>query len=239
MPEIIHQRQQAEQILSTIIESRGVPSSLKRDGVIISSGDENVVFQAPQSPDKVYALTYWTPLKAKEAKSGFYAHKVLSTLFPYNFPRIHAAYGERFRSFSPDGFARTLTGTVREKIEGADDDTIITHPFTDVTTFLKEMGQTPQQVLDDQQRNYMIGADGGEYYSDFIRNTAGMSSIAPDRVVDWMRSHKVTDKKTGQERAYTEQEMRTVVHSFNRMQDLSPFGKSRLSFRYVDDGEET
>ncbi len=235
MPEIIRNRLRAQELLNTVAENSGVPSSLKRNGIILGSGDENIVFPHPSRQDKVYAVTYYMGLDAEKAKESFYAHKILATIFPYNFPPLHAAYGKKFKSFSDPTFATELSGTVRGRLD-LDAGTPVSHPFSAVQTFFDDLGLNSNSVLDLHGSNVLTAADGGEYYTDIVKSPAFIRTIPEEVLSGWMSSHKVTDKKTHEEREYNQNEMNTVMKSLRRLKELSPINRT---YTFVDDGEET
>lgn len=238
MPEIIRNRDHAQGLLHIVADAKVVPSYLQRDGMILGAGEDNIVFEAPHDTEKVYAVTYNNGIDREQAKTGFYAHKMLSTLFPYNFPRIHAAYCYEFRT-SQTTFQRNLSGTVRERIAHQRGESVIKHSIGVVKTFFEDMGTKIEEVLDHKADNFIVGTDGGEYYSDIIRTTNRIANFSPDKVTEWMKSHKVSDKKTAEEREYSAQEISLVMKSLRRLQDLSPFYRGRSTFSEYDDGEET
>lgn len=66
----------------------------KSDAKFLGDGFECLVVTFPNLPDKAIAYSFWNPSEnfdATRAKTTFYVHRIFSTLFPHNFPKIHAA----------------------------------------------------------------------------------------------------------------------------------------------------
>lgn len=178
-------------------------------------------------------------MEIEQAKEVFYAHKLLSILFPYNFPHIYAAFGKRPTLNPQQLYPSIPTGTIREKITIVGDTHVIDHPFRDVAMFFDEAEIKQDLLLDNQKRNFFIGSDRGEYYGDVIQSTTPLARLDEAFLTNWMSSHKVTDKQTGDIRPYTKEEILVVRNALKRLKHHNSFVNIHSARQYEDDGEET
>lgn len=104
--------------LEEVTELRKVADQLNLK--FMGSGVECAVVSHSEGADKVYAISY-RHLNPNQAKHMFYTQRVLSTLFPHNFPKFHAGWGELQEE-------RTVSGTIRETVTGVTGGTKEYHP---------------------------------------------------------------------------------------------------------------
>jgi len=166
-------------------------------------GGESIVILKKGCPEKVIAISYGEDRESPtEAKSDYYLHRVFSTLFPHNFPKFYASFGGEY------------AGTIRQKVEKAGKKRIFQkrlptkYPFTKVERTCEELGIPLYfQVL---PKNFIVGADGGEYYVDRL--------IGPKRY-DWNITKIVgyMDSTGG----FAEKDKRVVIRSIERLKGLS------------------
>jgi len=78
---------------------------------LLGSGSESVVFEDPKT-NKVIAFKHRNCYTPQQAKQLFYLHKIAHTLFPNNFPILHAAFGK------DPSKPYHISGTIREKVDG-------------------------------------------------------------------------------------------------------------------------
>lgn len=83
----------------------------------------------------------------------YHLHRILHTLFPYNFPQIYSVAGGKNAQ------------SVREKIKSSPT-TPIRYPFNEVIDHCKRIG-FPLQI-DDSGHNFVGAENGGEYYLDIV-----------------------------------------------------------------------
>jgi len=132
----------------------------------IRSGSTSIVIAVPQLPDHVVAFSE-LELLSEEAKIQFYLQRVMSTLFPHNFPHFSFASGGAGLTDAitkPDQEIERFGGTVRERIyesESAE----VKFPLSEVDRVCRELG-IPIKRRDKGLYNEYVGADGGEYYLD-------------------------------------------------------------------------
>lgn len=200
-----------------------VREPLKASGEILDMGAESLVTETEDNPDILYAVQIDGELSPKQAKDIYWGHKILSTLFPHNFPRIYAAYGDANKSGRQLGryYPSRLTGTIREKIyPHADNTQEGRYSFQAVLSFCKDIGIPDVSVFDFfGDNNFIHGKDGGIYYVDTINRSAYkiFQKLPSNGIREWMDTHTVQDKKTGEEREYTQHEKATVLRALERL----------------------
>ena len=109
--------------------------------------------KATDKPGKVIAINY-RDLNPEIAKQIFYRQRILSTLFPHNFPHYYASF------VGKDGYG----GTVRQEIT-TDSHNEVKYPFRKVREALEQI-QLPIRIDTQDPKNFVVGIDGGEYYLD-------------------------------------------------------------------------
>lgn len=132
----------------------------------IGAGCDCVVISTKDKPEKVVAINY-RDLNPEIAKQIFYRQRILSTLFPHNFPHFYASIAGK------DSYG----GTVRQRINGASLDEIeekgiisdpegkVKYPFGKVIEVCRQIG-IPLSVDTQDDKNFVLGEDGGVYYLD-------------------------------------------------------------------------
>ncbi len=147
----------------------------------IGKGAECIVVGHPGNDEKVvaykYTKTFGHPLQALEI---YHFHKFFNTLFPHNFPRFYASFG------GEEPF------TVRERIHSGGTKTI-KYPFSEVERTCKSLG-IPLSV-DDSEGNFIIGSDGGQYFSDTVMNINSSifwEKFNSDKLKSYMKKNGIT-----------------------------------------------
>ncbi len=171
-------------IISVLKDERPEAADMIRDGI------ECIVIPTEDGRETVAAYRYTERVSGVKARQTFYRHRIFSALCPHNFPRFHAAIG------AADGAVPSVTGTIRQRIIGTtrswpiaysrakeaksvvgkaagmalDALTKGRHPAYPISAVRKaavEMG-IGEFFLDANSNNYMLGADGGEYFVDTL-----------------------------------------------------------------------
>lgn len=216
-------------VLNTLLENITAPGQIPaREEIekitdsseIVGNGREKIVIDAPTDPTKVIVLPYVETFQNDSitAKKRFYASKVLSTLFPHNFPAITSSSGRIDTESSGKLLDVQNGGYVMEKIFPPENPTQQPEfPMEEVYQFYERVGLPI--VIDWNGCNFIPGKDGGVYFIDEIASRE-LSGISVDAIVDWMGEHAVSDKKTGKEREYTAEEEALVVRSLRRLKTL-------------------
>ncbi len=146
----------------------------KENMVFIGAGSECAVIQPLAHPheqswklkpklreDVVVAIDYKNITDPIEAKNIFYTHRIMSTLFPHNFPKFFASYGSSDKT--------PLSGTVRQRVEKRESPSAaIIYPFGRVDEVINEL-KLPVYFDKGNYTNFMAGKDGGHYYLDKIQ----------------------------------------------------------------------
>ncbi|MEK7093228.1 MAG: hypothetical protein AAB927_01980 [Patescibacteria group bacterium] len=181
------------------------------------SGIHCAVVSHPSNEKKVFAIDYgFTDIEA--AKKIFLTQKILSTLFPHNFPRFHASAGH----VPGLGHAPQMAGTIRQTIEGAhggndgyeptvsfatdavtpsssskptvtqpsNRDEKIKYPFKDIVAPLQRFGM--QYFLDTKKDNFILTRDGAEYFVDILATTP-LDEWDTGAIEEYMNEQKIDD----------------------------------------------
>ncbi len=166
----------------------------------IGSGAECIVTEVKGHPELVAAYAYYG-IEPFDAKAYFYRHRILSTLFPRNFPGFVAAFATNTSQNS-----LRLGGTLRRRIAGeiSVQRQKSAFPFSEAKKKMAEMGFSPQ--IDTGYVNFMRGHDGGEYYVDTVK---GLFDFDLSKVLLYMRSH-----------GYSDVDIHVVESSARRLQQL-------------------
>lgn len=178
-------------------ELEEVVDQLDADVNIIGSGAECVVFDSPKTiggKEIVISVDYHnrTPLNAKKV---FYTMRILSTLFPHNFPHFYAT-----------GTDKNMSSFAREKIKNEFEQLpLVKYPFSDASKLIEDLGLPV--MFDDFFLNYAVGVDGGEYYLD---TPLGFLETWPKE-----ETLKYMEKK-----GFTETQRRIVSKSMDRLEKL-------------------
>lgn len=212
----------------------------------LGSGTEFAVFALPQN-EYVIAVSYIIEGRnAHEssliAKKRFYVSRVLSTLFPHNFPKIYTSFGQH-----PNPDVKNITGSVRQKIEGTSPhepnepnepkkNNLLTFlmvkaglwpkvrsevrfPFKKAEkTLAREIGI--YVIGDTHGENFILGKDGGEYYIDSPLSRPSSypdtDTFDRDTIIGFMEKHD-----------YSEHDIRRVSGALNRMDALDKEWKQK------------
>lgn len=171
----------------------------------IGNGHESIVIQYKGKPTKVIALDYYG-MSPERAKSDFYFQRIMSTLFPHNFPHFYAAFsGPELKE------GGHIAGTIRERILPPKPTfrrrlmeklriSDIKYPFTDVEQECFEMGINTGIFNELVPHNFMTGTDGGQYFIDNLEPymhtinwkdpLTGRPNWDKDRILGYMKDKK-------------------------------------------------
>lgn len=205
----------------------------------LGSGNECFVVDDPESKEKVIALNYKN-FSPEDAKDIYYSSKVWNTLFPHNFPKIHAASAQ-----TKDG---SFNGTVRQKIDGKtlhdqkysfkqmiesdfkektlllsvikniknyilNKKTEAEYPFSQALKEMEILSAEPYNIpffIDGNDKNFIKTDNGDEYYVDTMR----MGSRLSNRInVEAIESYM-------REKAYKDSDITKVVSSITRLRTI-------------------
>jgi hypothetical protein len=145
---------------------QGIPTLARKSGEVeISYGGENAVLAYPDKSDRVVAISY-DHLTPDDVKRWYYLQAFYSTLFPHNFPHLHAA----FSGYSLNG-NESVPGTIRTFIPAAELEVHVEFPFSNVIETCKEL-DIPLSY-DPHPTNFLRAQDGGEYYVDRVYYRGG------------------------------------------------------------------
>ena len=182
----------------------------KEDLSLIGAGGECVVVvqevdsktaNVPKA-DIVIAIDYKDIETSLDAKKLFYVHRIMSTLFPHNFPHFFTSYGS--------STIAEKSGTIRQRIyEQTGQARDIKYSLESVDNGMKEMGGFPIDFDFWHPQNYMIGEDGGEYYVDKIR-LDDKPVWHSDKILAYMEKNK-----------YDSIDQRIVIRSIARLNELT------------------
>jgi len=211
-----------------VLDGRYKPSARKLKKIANEQGLEYVgqgshvfVFTHPSNHEVLLAIDFERE-GISEAKSTYYLHRILSTLFPHNFPRIFASAGSLPHSSNKrDG---TLTGTARQRIRGKqhfppwwkrindsqqfDRDSYF--PFSRAWETIKKL-DFPITDPDFGGPNFITGPDKGTYYIDLF----ALDRFRPD---DW----NIKDIRAYMsENSLSPTEIKTVLNSIKRLIELN------------------
>jgi len=142
----------------------------KRGLEFLGQGAECIVTSVDGEKKIVAAhIRYGAELEPRHAKQAFYLQRILETLFPHNFPHCYAAFGKK-----EEGSVPHASGTIRERvhkgtgIRGWYHRQRPKYPFSKVEEEVENMGVSVG--IDFFKKNFIVGADGGEYYVDTLDN---------------------------------------------------------------------
>lgn len=163
--------------------------------------------------EEVVAHHYMMPPPV--AKILFYYARLLSTLFPHNFPKIHQATGGSYYS-SGESRQETdsdLAFTIRERIRPHPSKEYgIEFHFQQAVRELVKMGVRLSYDTGSPD-NFIIGTDGGKYYVDSVMNYDILlygiwdaCELEEDKILDYMM-----------ENGYKEQDIEIAKKCLNRL----------------------
>lgn len=168
---------------------------------LVGAGTEAIVVDHPDLNDRVVAIehsSYWQAELNLQFK--FHVQRLLSTLFPHNFP-----------AFTQMG-QQPLIYSHREKIAPGSEQ--IRYPFSEVERVLTDLGLSV--VFDKGPSNFMTAQDGGEYYLDQSSlDWSNWQDLNPNRLETFF-----TETTSHQ---YTPAEQAACLHSLKRLQVLALF----------------
>jgi len=181
----------------------------------IGAGCDCVVIGTKDKPEKVVAINY-RDLSPELAKQIFYRQRILSTLFPHNFPHFYASIAGK------DNYGGTvrqrINGNSLGKIEGkgiiSDPEGKVKYPFEKVIEVCRQIG-IPLSVDTQDDKNFVLGEDGGVYYLDSPEE-AFPGKWDEVKITEYMEN---AHDETG-EIAYDENDRIIVGKSLKRIQDL-------------------
>lgn len=150
----------------------------------LGRGAEALVIGHPENPEKVVAFDimdrggYFTPgpIRALEI---YHLHRILSTLFPHNFPKFYAVRGG------------DNAQSIRERVVKSSESKI-RFPFKGVKEACEVMGM-PLSV-DLSKHNFVKTEDGGEYYLDRVmtdNDSLPFESLDLLKLKEFMNSQKI------------------------------------------------
>jgi hypothetical protein len=173
----------------------------------IGKGGECVVVGKPSDLEKVIAFNFdrVDPIRAGQI---YHYQRILSTLFPHNFPRF-------FASTSGD-----QAKTVRQRIISGENNSIL-FPIENVLKICQAIGipvQLDEQVLPSGSKaNFIVGNDGGEYYVDLLQfNPRSMSEWNEENLLKYMNG----SDNSGQPRTDI-QGQQDIIRSLRRLHELA------------------
>jgi hypothetical protein len=181
------------QLMTQIIRQRVDQSNLSVN--VIGAGAESVVVDNPYNANEVIAIEYdnnGRPLL--NAPIMYHTHKLLSHLFPHNFPDLSRVTSQ------------TIPITNRQKIISGDHE--IGYPMKDCLQKVKEFGLPIE--LDNHPDNFATSVNGGQYYMDIIN--------FDDYKWDKIQTTKITAYIRQQQ--YPPQEQHVILESMNRLRVL-------------------
>lgn len=180
----------------------------------LGSGAECVVVgidkESPQGEELAAAFTYvdMPPLVMKRV---FYAQRIMSTLFPHNFPHFYAAFGKHPQQEN----SKNITGTIRRKVitnpvkydEQRSDKTLSRgkYPFSKVNALIEQ--QALPIHLDESDVNYGVGPNGSLVYLD---NIVAGNEWDVDGLMRYM-----------EESGHSKRDRQIVAKSIERLQELN------------------
>ncbi|OGM29299.1 hypothetical protein A2801_02115 [Candidatus Woesebacteria bacterium RIFCSPHIGHO2_01_FULL_41_10] len=158
----------------------------------VNNGTECVVVSEPGRDNTVVAIDYAEYETVQAAKEIFYTQRVLSTLFPDNFPHFYTSYGREPLLAKASGKAK-FSGTVRERVIPAEPGTNAQHPFAKAKAEIRRLSLPVS--FDSSPGNYMLGENGGQYYVDKPQIQPG--SWNREQIIGYMedRGYSDTDKR--------------------------------------------
>lgn len=158
----------------------------------INHGSESVIIRTKPDgtvPEVVFSLDYKFIKDPKTAKEIYYSHRILSTLFPHNFPKFYSSWG------SDDADS---SGQVRENFLNKgnfSNDSLdklnsqSKYPFDEVIK-AKEALKLPF-YFDSGYSNFHPGFDGGVYYLDWVKKED--KPFDTQAILSWMDVKNYSD----------------------------------------------
>ena len=210
----------------------------------IGKGSQSIVVGHPLSPNKVLAFEHSpkTPKFPLEFSEIYHIHKVLSTLFPENFPRIYAT---------------SLIGSVRQRIEGKKIGSEVKEP-TDmegaVEYYINNLKEAVKkykilvalaknvginlEIDAGSPNNFVIGPTGETIYLDLISNRSDDFTIDLKQAVALIRNRSYSNLGLIATQKKRLQQERALISSMRRIYELSIIKKHyKESSQVVENSE--
>lgn len=156
----------------------------------LGAGVESIVIKSSDSKEGVAAAYSYEGLSPYEAKESFYLQRILSTLFPSNFPKFYAAFS---------GEHGEKAGTLRQFVKGrpfskVPDEEMRSkmNPFRSAMADLHNYGIDVQ--YDPNTRNFAVGADGGMYYLDMLHGY-DPEYMSREKFTQYMEAYEYSDQE--------------------------------------------
>lgn len=132
----------------------------------VGHGQECVVTESENHPNFVVAI-HCLGLTASEAKLTYHSQRIMTLLFPHNFPHFIAVFGKHpEKEWSSSSFS--YRQEVRGENSGGDGyaglDKSSVYPFKNVIRTIEELDLPVE--FDRYKNNFKLGPDGGVYYLD-------------------------------------------------------------------------
>lgn len=162
-------------------------TKLKENGEILGAGGQRFVIPNPENPDKeALAFMYQGELTTEQAKQIYYSQKIMSTLFPHNFPKTYAVTAGSFLgenipveirqrvngehptdinkiTNTPKNKIIYLFDSIKKLIQG---EIPIKYPYSKVFDFFEKMDLN--YYTGDNEGNFINSEDGGQYFVDTL-----------------------------------------------------------------------
>jgi hypothetical protein len=182
------------------LEQLGRQTAFDQGLKFVGSGRECIVVKY-QNDDRLVTAFSYKDVSPEKARGIFYGQRVLSTIFPHNFPRFRA-------SFPTDHINHIQGGTQRQQILKQDNSII--YPFGDKETKLRRMGINVD--FDYAAVNFITGVDGGEYYVD-IPEIGGKWNTS--KILNYMNRNPNQDNQE-----YSDSDIKTVMLSIEHLHQI-------------------
>lgn len=190
----------------------------KRFGEIENFGGEHLIYAVPGDASRLVGVRHRGFITAEDAKKTQDIHTVVSTILPFNFPRIDAVTGVPAEAFSEGTADAYLCVNIREKVPVDEGHTAFArYTIRDAASILDHLGAHPTFLFDWAPRNWRFATDGGQYYIDMASHPDHGFLLRPHLIEQWMRMNPVADKQTGQLRDFTDQEHTKVQEALERI----------------------
>lgn len=171
------------------------------------------IFSKPEEyRSLVIALDYRDIKTPIEARKLFYAHRIMSTLFPNNFARFVSSYSVENSDIKMSGTVRSklnISKTAKEEY-GSDLDKESKHPFKTVLDTVKELDL--HFYFDNSPVNYALGQNNGVFYLDKII-FGQISRPTREKVTQWMIDN-----------GFDQKNMTLVINAMNRLDAIEEEG---------------
>ncbi len=173
----------------------------------VDDGAARIVVSPSKQSKVVFASDFITETTWNRVQGLYYAHRILHTLFPNNFPIIHTSFNSK---------KYNISGTVRQKIRPQFFHKKAKYPFEAVEEITTALG-LPISFDHASWRNFMVGRNGGEYYLDTVCLYHNSSTYRWDmrKIIAWMHQNE-----------YSQSDCRIVEKSIKRLHIMNSPHKS-------------